>query len=605
MSKPKTGSTRPDLPSIPGAKSSPSIEKTADFGRTVRETIESIVIAFVLAFLFRTFEAEAFVIPTGSMAPTLQGRHKDLLCENCGYRIRASASEEERVQESASRSALGDPTRAAREVYNSQVVAVTCPMCRHRTSVDPDTPSGREHPSFNGDRILVAKFPYEFVDPHRWDVVVFKYPNDAKTNYIKRLVGLPDETVRIYHGDIYTRPEGKDEFTIERKRPERQLAMAQTVYDNNFVVPEMIKKGWPARWRSGPGKDASGWKGVDDGKSFEIAGREGGVAEWVRYRHTPPTQSDWQDLREGSIAKDNQPRPQLITDFYAYNGFVLRNPQLDRGAAGMNWVGDLMLEAEVEVRNDKGNLLLDLVEGGVHFRATIDVATGIARLSIDGLADYRPKATTDVKGPGTWRLRFANFDEQLTLWIGEKVVVFDAPTTYSSLNNDQPRATTEDPGDLAPVGIGADGNLSAIVRDLKVKRDIYYIADRYNTHDRGSLNEYEPGTRIPSMDQDELAEFFSSPEAWRQTAANGKNAFELRRAVEFTTGPDQFFVLGDNSPASLDGRLWAGQHFVDRELMIGKALFIYWPHGLNYIPGTGIPFPLGMFPNIRDMGFVR
>ena len=42
-----------------------------------RDTIESIVFAFILAFLFRTFEAEAFVIPTGSMAPTLYGRHKE------------------------------------------------------------------------------------------------------------------------------------------------------------------------------------------------------------------------------------------------------------------------------------------------------------------------------------------------------------------------------------------------------------------------------------------------------------------------------------------------------------------------------------------------
>src|SRR5690348_1812916 len=61
----------------------------------VRETVESIVIAFVLAFLFRTFEAEAFVIPTGSMAPTLMGRHKDVDCPKCGYRYQASASEEE------------------------------------------------------------------------------------------------------------------------------------------------------------------------------------------------------------------------------------------------------------------------------------------------------------------------------------------------------------------------------------------------------------------------------------------------------------------------------------------------------------------------------
>ena len=60
----------------------------------IRETIESVVIAFVLAFLFRTFEAEAFVIPTGSMAPTLMGRHKDLDCPKCGCPYQVSASEE-------------------------------------------------------------------------------------------------------------------------------------------------------------------------------------------------------------------------------------------------------------------------------------------------------------------------------------------------------------------------------------------------------------------------------------------------------------------------------------------------------------------------------
>ena len=60
----------------------------------IRETIESVVIAFVLAFLFRTFEAEAFVIPTGSMAPTLMGRNKDLVCPECGCPYQVSASSE-------------------------------------------------------------------------------------------------------------------------------------------------------------------------------------------------------------------------------------------------------------------------------------------------------------------------------------------------------------------------------------------------------------------------------------------------------------------------------------------------------------------------------
>ncbi len=41
----------------------------------VKETVESILVAFILAFVFRAFVVEAFVIPTGSMAPTLYGAH--------------------------------------------------------------------------------------------------------------------------------------------------------------------------------------------------------------------------------------------------------------------------------------------------------------------------------------------------------------------------------------------------------------------------------------------------------------------------------------------------------------------------------------------------
>ena len=61
----------------------------------VRETIESVLIAVLLALLFRFFEAEAYVIPTGSMAPDLQGRHIDVVCNECGYNILAGASKEQ------------------------------------------------------------------------------------------------------------------------------------------------------------------------------------------------------------------------------------------------------------------------------------------------------------------------------------------------------------------------------------------------------------------------------------------------------------------------------------------------------------------------------
>src|SRR6188768_4467027 len=96
--------------STPAAATAPKAESYA-----MRETVESIVIAFVLAFLFRTFEAEAFVIPTGSMAPTLMGRHKDVDCPKCGYRYQVSASEEESE----------DPRR-----QTSDCVAGKCPVCQ-------------------------------------------------------------------------------------------------------------------------------------------------------------------------------------------------------------------------------------------------------------------------------------------------------------------------------------------------------------------------------------------------------------------------------------------------------------------------------------------
>ena len=183
--------------------------QTSTSARTIRETVESIVIAFILAFMFRTFVAEAFVIPTGSMAPTLQGMHKDVVCPKCGYRYRVGASSEGEEE---------DPYGNARA--REPVLAGICPMCRF-----PDKHLGEE-PTYKGDYILVGKFPFEFFpqtfgEPRRWDVVVFSYPGSAKTNYIKRLVGLPNEVVRIRDGDIHISHDAGKTFAIDRSHRRR------------------------------------------------------------------------------------------------------------------------------------------------------------------------------------------------------------------------------------------------------------------------------------------------------------------------------------------------------------------------------------------------
>src|SRR5690242_3442202 len=61
------------------------IDDSLTTGKGVKETIESILIAFILAFVFRAFVVEAFVIPTGSMATTLLGAHMRFTCRECGY----------------------------------------------------------------------------------------------------------------------------------------------------------------------------------------------------------------------------------------------------------------------------------------------------------------------------------------------------------------------------------------------------------------------------------------------------------------------------------------------------------------------------------------
>lgn len=553
--------------------------------RAVRETVESVAVAFILAFLFRTFEAEAFVIPTGSMAPTLMGAHKDLDCPECGYQYRAGASSEaDDFARQRGRAGGGNP-----------VVAATCPMCRFVANVGP----GHGHPTYVGDRILVSKLAYEFGEPQRWDVVVFKYPAEAETNYIKRCVGLPGETVRIWHGDIYVRGPDGGKPALARRRPQELRAMAQVVYDNDYVVDEMTQAGWPLRWQAWPDDEAEPrWKSDDGGVSFAIAGAAD-ETRWLRYRHFAPSVYDWQAIERGRL-EPGQARASLITDFYAYDTSVERGePKAQPRTLGMHWVGDLMLECELTSTDGKGTALLDLVKGGRHFRCELDYETGQARLSIDGLSDYAPQAQTSVRGVGSHRLAFANFDRQLVLWVDGTAVEFDAPTDYEPLGNDIPQSTPDDPLDLAPAGIGARA-AGLEVNHIRLSRDIYYIAATYSDV-MGPSDYTGPSRQIAQMSYDQLLLFLSTPRMWNPP--DRLSPFEERQEAIFGLDADQFFMMGDNSPMSLDARLWSPEKFVSRELLIGRALLIFWPHSFNRIPGTSIPFPF--FPNFARMGFIR
>ncbi len=285
-----------------------------------------------------------------------------------------------------------------------------------------------------------------------------------------------------------------------------------------------------------------------------------------------------------------------------------------RIAWGLNWVGDLAVECELEVLSDQGELEFDLVEAGRHHRCRIDLASGVATLSIDagefllqdeqGQTATQATAKTPLRGKGSYSVRFSNVDDQLLLWVDGKVCTFDRTTTYQPPADERPRTSAEDPGDLAPVGLTARNTRLAVHR-LRVLRDIYYIATK---SDWASPTDYRYG------DPFTILRMLADSREW----AKSDNIFDRRQEADFPLQEDQFFPLGDNSPYSRDGRLWGVEykfvdgrnqvgariHHVDRDLLIGKAVLIYWPHPLR----VGLPFTdrtIPVFPNFQRMGLIH
>ena len=60
-----------------------------------------------------------------------------------------------------------------------------------------------ENTLHNGDNLIVDKLSYRFHDPERFDIIVFPFQFQDNTYYIKRIIGLPGETVTIRDGKVY------------------------------------------------------------------------------------------------------------------------------------------------------------------------------------------------------------------------------------------------------------------------------------------------------------------------------------------------------------------------------------------------------------------
>ena len=540
-------------------------------GDSVREVVETIVFVVVLVLLLKSFAAEAFVIPTGSMAQTLLGYQKEVTCPDCGIKFPINCSQEV------------DPSEGIRP---TPVFACICPNCRQHIHF-PNAPRDFlinnknsieiKDPGWNsGDRVLVAKFVYDLFnrDPNRLDVVVFKYPggndfpltgphrNHVPMNYIKRCIGLPGETIAICGGKLYFLSPDKgphyddyekakqdpalmatlwkkenmhiDEaadlfrkgrFQIIRKDPENILAMMRLVFDNDH--PSKSDPISTDRWKIMD----DGWKAIV-AHGFRYDGNGGNDTAWLRYQH---------------ILREMPGRPALITDIMGYNTYQSNGHS---PLVGDNWVGDLILECEAAIDAPQGELTLELSRGVDRFRAHWDLSTGtctLLRVTDKGEQKLDSKATA-LKKKGNYRLRFANVDQRLVVWV-DGDLPFDNGVTYAAPEDLGPRQEN----DFEPASVGVRGAAAAI-HNLKLFRDTYYTVGGAK---QGGPHEAD----VHGFDE-------KDPLTWRDL-----------RSPPFVTlyvQPDHFLCLGDNSPESSDGRSWGT---VPRRLLLGRALLVYYPFG--------------------------
>ncbi len=578
---------------------------------SLKDTVESIVVAFILAFVFRTFVVEAFVIPTGSMATSLYGKHGALVCEDCGWE-----------------NSYGLTDTTSRKPQFFKDARVQCQNCNHANTNLAISDGGRSRAARptrgnaeSGDRILVFKWPLDFgisaLAPERWDVTVFKNTAQADENFIKRLAGKPNEVLEIIDGDVYVAPiedlteetltalekwrkikfklrsgiavgsaeraqfnrpfaksvldELADKLRICKKTPAAQQSLWHVVYDHDY--PPRTRDTNQPYWEPQPPEAGDGW--VVDRRRLHFSGGSG-------------------DIRFAG---------KQIVDYYAYNiNMAAGRPDYRPGGQSPKWhaVADQRLETVLHPLGGDGYLELTLTKNGDRFSARVwsDGRVHLLRAATAaGVPEVLAETLIDPLKPGVpIELAFENLDYRVALTINQREIL---ATTEKQYAPDIPKLRTSGrvrknvvdgryvftTSENADVPIIRAVDIEAELLHVVLSRDAYYTSPAFARTRSG----------IPSW----------APAEWGTTGY----PILLREG--------EYFMLGDNSPASKDSRLWdlPGSHLVGRgeayqlgtvpaDQIVGRAFFVYWPSGLR--PGwMPVLSDYGVIPNVGRMRWIR
>ncbi len=528
-----------------------------------RAAIDGLVCLAVAVLILRTFLVEGYMISTGSMAPALYGYHKRVVCPLCGEVFARGVA-----FDGSTSSADED---AEQQDFRGAHTHAGCPNCGAQAIDIGDVP--RNH----GDQLLVLKHAYDFRPPQRWEVVVFRNPTHATQAFVKRVVGLPGESVQVIGGDVYANGE------ICRKSLANQRAVRIPVFDTRRLPAD---PDWKARWRAGAGWQAHDAEGSRDytysASDGESPSREGDSQNptrrlnsdaglgWLTYRHRATIDSpietavhverlplsfefpdspivepvrfdaDPEDAAAGTLValgpvdaawehrlRDlsadagyqqaiselvSRSRQTPVTDTYAYN----RNQNVQHA------VGDLLLECHLKL-SGQGIFAVEMSDGRDRFRL---------------IADTREKSLSLRRMPQNEEIRSAKLPDALLSADGAVVemsvmdrqvlVAIDGEEPFAAWTFER-KSNAWEQGTASPVRLGVQ-DLTVAVESLVLYRDVFY------------------------------------------TRGRGINGIDEPFALE----EDELFVLGDNSPVSLDSRSWA-DGALKQHLLLGKPFVVHLP----------------------------
>jgi len=395
-----------------------------------------------------------------------------------------------------------------------------------------------------GDRILVDKLVHRLREPRRWEVIVFRYPLNQSTNYIKRLVGLPGETVQILDGDIWING------SIERK----PLGLQGSLWVQNYPVSH------------------DPWGGLDG--EFRRPGRF----------EAAPDQAFEDETWSATPGADKRMRLRYCfdpTSAGSYRGLSLRYASPEIGGTRLR---DFRFDGVLRLNGPDGRAAVRLFTRGTRFVITFRpdgegaTLTGPDRASLDrdpvhGRVERRVEAGRGRTFPldREVAISVSYFDYQLVVRVDDEIwfhFVFD------------PRSPRPDP-DLEPGALAIElANGGGAWSELAVYRDLHYTQNNYQC-------------QVP------LGKFFvlgdnstnsKDSRRWKKSTRRLKDG----RMIEYETEEPVFAhafahpqkneivdVLGNRySIDEIDWR-YEPKHeeapFVARDLLIGRAFVIFFP----------------------------